>query len=659
MQVNKSAISVRFRLMIVVLIALSAVLFHPATAHAEDDLITAARTGNVALARKAVRRGADVNAGTALNIAAANNHPDLVAFLIEAGADVNKPKSSAPLITAASKGFVEISRLLLEAGADIAAVKDKEENPIGVLADWSNPELAQLLKSYGVDINASNNLGDTVAHRQTGELGRKLNSFSMRLTLNPSFDRKNEMEEALRLYRAYFDAGANPDARNKAGQTPLMMLAQSWDGPAEAIRVLLAVGADPNIRDGEGNTALDIASRGGDQELMAALAEGGSDPNADPLILFKALRSEDRLRTLLEAGADPNAIGAVCKTNFGFEVECSERNPGKVESLHILHYAFLSKYWTVSNEEDKKRIERNLGMVRVLLQAGSDPNAGAPKNALWHALGDRRPSPVLVRLLLEYGATLEGIGLGVDGYSRVDIYLPHIPYLLHSSSTEAYSDERRRIKREVVAAWLESGADPNDANPETGVTPLRIEVQRGEIGIVRTLINAGAAVASDNVDGSSILDVAVKSYDNGRNYPRAVCSRSSRECEKFERFVNARQYVKDRRAIIAELVKAGSVPANEVGEDVRRYVVRGGVLARQARSKEDYSTVIGEFKKAQKLAPTWPEIYYKMASVYEAGENFPAALENYEIYLALLPKAANRREVQDKIYELEVLSKTP
>lgn len=656
MKANVVAFSRRLPVMVAVLIALSAVLFHPATARAEDDLITAARTGNVALARKAVRRGADVNAGTALNIAAANNHPDLVAFLIEAGADVNKPKSSAPLITAVSKGHVEISRLLLEAGADLTAVKDKEKNPIGVLADWSNPELAQLLKSYGVDINASNNLGDTVAHRQTGEMRRKLNSFSMRLTLNPSFDRKNEMEEALRLYRAYFDAGANPDARNRAGQTPLMMLANSRDGAAEAIRVLLAVGADPNIRDGEGNTALDIASRGGDQELMAALAEGGSDPNADPLILFKALRSEDRLRTLLEAGADPNAIGAVCKTRYRMVVECSERNPGKVESLHILHYAFLSKYWTVSNEEDKKRIERNLGMVRMLLQAGSDPNAGAPKNALWHALAEIEPSPVLVRLLLEYGATLEGIGLG---YSRVDIYLPHIPYLLHSSSTEAYSDERRRIKREVVAAWLESGADPNDANPETGVTPLRIEVQRGEIGIVRTLINAGAAVASDNVDGSSILDVAVKSYDDGRSYPRAVCSRSSGECEKFERFVNARQYVKDRRAIIAELVKAGSVPANEVSEDVRRHVVRGGVLARQARSKEDYSTVIGEFKKAQKLAPTWPEIYYKMASVYEAGENFPAALENYEIYLALLPKAANRREVQDKIYELEVLSKTP
>ena len=86
--------------------------------------------------------------------------------------------------------------------------------------------------------------------------------------------------------------------------------------------------------------------------------------------------------------------------------------------------------------------------------------------------------------------------------------------------------------------------------------------------------------------------------------------------------------------------------------------MQGGVLARQARSATGYLTVMREFEKARKLAPTWPDIYYKIAAVHEAGEDFPAALSNYEVYLALLPQAANRREVQDKIYELEVLAKS-
>jgi len=69
--------------------------------------------------------------------------------------------------------------------------------------------------------------------------------------------------------------GANPNVRYCHWRTPLHLLARVVATPEqeEAMRVLLAAGADPRARDADGATPLDLACPRGARVLAAALAQ--------------------------------------------------------------------------------------------------------------------------------------------------------------------------------------------------------------------------------------------------------------------------------------------------------------------------------------------------------------------------------------------------
>lgn len=88
----------------------------------ESALMMAALKGEVAGARRLLRRGARVNqpGWSALHYAAAGTEAQLVRILIEKGADVNatSPNGSTPLMMAAQYGSEEGVKFLLAGGAD-------------------------------------------------------------------------------------------------------------------------------------------------------------------------------------------------------------------------------------------------------------------------------------------------------------------------------------------------------------------------------------------------------------------------------------------------------------------------------------------------------------------------------------------------------------
>jgi ankyrin repeat protein len=80
--------------------------------------------------------------------------------------------------------------------------------------------------------------------------------------------------------------GVDPDiptrwgwSRENEGQTPLTVAAQF--GRIEIVRLLLAEGADPDLRDfgGQGDTALSTAAWHGQLEVCRVLLDAGADPN--------------------------------------------------------------------------------------------------------------------------------------------------------------------------------------------------------------------------------------------------------------------------------------------------------------------------------------------------------------------------------------------
>jgi len=132
----------------------------------------------------------------------------------------------------------------------------------------------------------------------------------------------NEIPEVARVLLA---AGANLEARDTIGATPLMRAASFNENP-EVVRVLLAAGADLEARDTEGWTPLmHAAGRNEIPEVVLVLLGVGADLEArdtdglTPLMLA-AGRNENPevVRVLLAAGANPRATSSSGERTIDF-----------------------------------------------------------------------------------------------------------------------------------------------------------------------------------------------------------------------------------------------------------------------------------------------------------------------------------------------------
>ena len=206
---------------------------------------------------------------TPLCYAIRSKNPAIVALLISRGA-VIEPYSERFLDYAASDERIEIAKLLLENGADPSKAPR-------LLDDGS--EISTLFKRYGIppkDINALGTGGwPPLVYACRGDNREHPDKVQRLLDLGADIDVRNYKGKTalhyaakagfLKVIELLMEKGATVDAADTNGETPLFEAIRSTikDGEKQraAIEALLSNGANPNLRNQKGLTALQVAKR--------------------------------------------------------------------------------------------------------------------------------------------------------------------------------------------------------------------------------------------------------------------------------------------------------------------------------------------------------------------------------------------------------------
>lgn len=115
----------------------------------ESPLMLAALNGQLELADKLVKKGADVNktGWTPLHYAASNGHVEVIKLLLEnyAYIDAESPNSSTPLMMASMYGSPQSVKLLLDKGADPSLKNQMGLTALQFAERGNRPDAAKLL----------------------------------------------------------------------------------------------------------------------------------------------------------------------------------------------------------------------------------------------------------------------------------------------------------------------------------------------------------------------------------------------------------------------------------------------------------------------------------------------------------------------------------
>jgi ankyrin repeat protein len=207
---------------------------------------------------------------TALSIAAADDGAsEVVRLLLERGADasVSDEYHSTPLIAAALANDLSTVRLLLQAGAEVNAKDIAGTTPLMNAAAEGNAEMVRMLLARGAEVNAVSAKGPG-ANVKNGPIA--LGYFTPLLAA--------AAYGGLDTITVLLEHGAKVNAQDVRGMTPLMLSIATDHPDARVVKLLVTKGADPKIKDGNGETGIDWAKKYQNGAVMAALGIAREEP---------------------------------------------------------------------------------------------------------------------------------------------------------------------------------------------------------------------------------------------------------------------------------------------------------------------------------------------------------------------------------------------
>ncbi|XP_053317614.1 ankyrin repeat domain-containing protein 17 isoform X6 [Spea bombifrons] len=300
------------------------------------------------------------NHDTALTLACAGGHEELVQTLLERGANIEHrdKKGFTPLILAATAGHVGVVEILLDSGADIEAQSERtKDTPLSLACSGGRQEVVELLLARGANKE----------HRNVSDYTP--------LSLAASGGYVN-------IIKILLNAGAEINSRtgSKLGISPLMLAAMN--GHTSAVKLLLDMGSDINAQiETNRNTALTLACFQGRTEVVSLLldrkanVEHRAKTGLTPLMEAASGGYAEVGRVLLDKGADVNAPPVPSSRDTALTI-AADKGHYKFCELLISRGAHIdvrnkkgnTPLWLAANGG-------HLDVVQLLVQAGADVDA--------------------------------------------------------------------------------------------------------------------------------------------------------------------------------------------------------------------------------------------------------------------------------------------
>lgn len=262
------------------IVLLCAAACFAASSNLDLQMIEAAKQGDVATIASLLKKHADANASepdgtSALQWAAHRDHAAAAALLIKAGAKASAANSFriSPLSEAAANGSAEIIELLLNAGADANALSAQGEPALMTAARAGNPEAVRVLLKHGAAVDARDSWKGQTA-LMWAAAGNRAEVVKALIEAGADVNaRSTEWPEEKKRP----SNGNLVSTRPRGGLTALLFAAR--EGALASIQVLAKAGADLNLTEPDGTNSLVMALINAHYDAAGFLLDAGADPN--------------------------------------------------------------------------------------------------------------------------------------------------------------------------------------------------------------------------------------------------------------------------------------------------------------------------------------------------------------------------------------------
>lgn len=346
----------------------------------------AAKKGDIVFLNELISKGSDVNAITSstsytpLHYAAGNGYGKIVEVLARNGADLNAAdnNSRTALHYAIRNDFYEVAKVLIDYGIDLQLYKYE-------ISSVFSPKILTLLMDSGLSANKRDDDGESLlffaARQSSAEVvkiliknGAEINQFDVNKNLTPLMI--SAIEGKVHNCAALVSSGANQLLKDADGNTALHLAIKK--GNNFVVNCLTQTGYDINLRNGKGLTPLELAVKERQVDVIDDLVKAGANVNSPfensltPIQMAAINNDGDLLTKLIRYGADVNYADGDGNTALHHSILNNNRNIvdllfSKKANVRIKNNNGKTAYDLSKDLGDnriKKMIEDHLGLYK-------------------------------------------------------------------------------------------------------------------------------------------------------------------------------------------------------------------------------------------------------------------------------------------------------